>query len=1083
MHFHPSRSGPAPRIILVLLVLLFFVLSSSEQRESSASTFQCPPISLTPSALPDGKAGEEYDQDVDVVGGLGSYSFAIIFGSLPAGLTLTPASGRISGVPTVTGTFPFTIRALDKGACQASKTYSLTMSCPLVRINPPILPEGILNARYSQRLTGTDGVAPYTFALRAGSLPLGLTLSAQGEISGTPTTKGSSTFSIRIVDANGCEGSREYTIKVGCPTISVNPGVLPFAHPGASYSQDLTASGGQGAYTFALTSGSLPAGLTLSSSGRISGTPTSLVESEFTVGVTDSNSCAGSKTYRLAVVCPVITVNPTAFPSGSVGRSYSYGLTYVGAPKLPITFSVSRGNLPDGLSISTATLTGTPTVAGTFAFTIRVTDANGCYGERDYEHVINPCPSSTISPNVLSVAQVGSSYLQTLSAIGSVGPYTFTVFSGALPPGLTLATSGQISGNPTTAGSFSFIARATGTSGCFADKEYNVSVTSCPSILMSPTTPELPRGSTGILYSQTFSATGGAGPYTYALTGQLPPGLALNATTGVLSGPPSQAGGFIFSIRATDANGCPSARSYLLSIESGCPSIAISPTVSSLPPATTGTPYTQGFSAMGGQSPYSFSISSGTLPGGLTLASNGTLAGTPTVSGSFNFRVQARDANGCLSERSYTVLVNDPTCPSVSIIPNNSLLPAGTVGTAYSQTFSGTGGTGPYVVTLTLGLLPAGLSLSSSGVLNGTPTLAGDYTFNVRVTDSKGCLDEAGFDLEIENATCPAITVTTNSNSISPGTLGVSYLQTISASGGTGPYSFAVMTGSLPQGLALAASGTLSGTPTVVGNFAFTVRSTDNKGCTGERSFTITISPASIVSVSAASFANTNLALESLVSGFGAGLASVTEAALTRPLPTEMSGVRVLVRDATGLERPAPLFYISPRQLNYQMPPGISLGSASITVLNGTNIVAAGVVGIDNVSPGVFSADATGKGLAAALVYRLKSNGTESYEPVARYDAVQARFVAEPIDLGPATDQVFLVLFGTGWKFRSGLSTMGCSVGGINSEVVYAGEAPGYTALEQMNVRLSRSLIGRGEVDVVVSVEGKVANAVRVVMR
>ena len=124
-----------------------------------------------------------------------------------------------------------------------------------------------------------------------------------------------------------------------------------------------------------------------------------------------------------------------------------------------------------------------------------------------------------------------------------------------------------------------------------------------------------------------------------------------------------------------------------------------------------------------------------------------------------------------------------------------------------------------------------------------------------------------------------------------------------------------------------------------------------------------------------------------------------------------------------------------------------------------------------------------GSGLAAAQVFRVKSNGAGSYEAVARYDAAQSRFVAEPIDFGPVTDQIFLVLYGTGFKFRSALSSVSCSVGGINSEVLYVGEVPGYVGLEQLNARLSRNLAGRGEVEVIISVDGKQANTVRVAFR
>jgi uncharacterized protein (TIGR03437 family) len=132
------------------------------------------------------------------------------------------------------------------------------------------------------------------------------------------------------------------------------------------------------------------------------------------------------------------------------------------------------------------------------------------------------------------------------------------------------------------------------------------------------------------------------------------------------------------------------------------------------------------------------------------------------------------------------------------------------------------------------------------------------------------------------------------------------------------------------------------------------------------------------------------------------------------------------------------------------------------------------------VAPGLFAANASGRDVAAAVVLRVKAGGSQQYEPVAQFDAAQNKFVAVPIDLGPETDQVFLVLFGTGIKFRSSLSAVTCQIGGTSSEVLYAGEAPGFVGLDQVNVRLLRSLIGRGEVDVVLVVDSQMANTVRI---
>jgi uncharacterized protein (TIGR03437 family) len=145
--------------------------------------------------------------------------------------------------------------------------------------------------------------------------------------------------------------------------------------------------------------------------------------------------------------------------------------------------------------------------------------------------------------------------------------------------------------------------------------------------------------------------------------------------------------------------------------------------------------------------------------------------------------------------------------------------------------------------------------------------------------------------------------------------------------------------------------------------------------------------------------------------------------------------------------------------------------------------MASGAVEIATVSPGMFSADGSGQGLASAIALRVRANGIQSFEPVARYDAALNRFVAVPIDVSSTADQVFLVFYGTGWRFRSALGAVSCSIGGVTSDVLYAGEVAGFVGYDQMNVRLSPSLAGRGEVDVVITVDGKTTNAVRVAIQ
>jgi len=234
-----------------------------------------------------------------------------------------------------------------------------------------------------------------------------------------------------------------------------------------------------------------------------------------------------------------------------------------------------------------------------------------------------------------------------------------------------------------------------------------------------------------------------------------------------------------------------------------------------------------------------------------------------------------------------------------------------------------------------------------------------------------------------------------------------------------------------------------------------------------------------LVSVSAASYSGNVLASESIVAAFGTDLATTTQIASGNPLPTTLGGTTVKVKDSAGMERLASLFSVSPLQINYQIPAGTATGEAKVTATAGQGIVSAGNIMIDRVLPGLFTADASGGGIAAAVVLRVMADGDSKFEPVVQYDAAQNRFVAVPIDLGPEGDQVFLILFGTGWRFRSALGNVRVQVRDVDAPVSFAGPQGEFFGLDQINALLPRSLIGLGEVDVTLTVDGKTANKVK----
>jgi uncharacterized protein (TIGR03437 family) len=235
--------------------------------------------------------------------------------------------------------------------------------------------------------------------------------------------------------------------------------------------------------------------------------------------------------------------------------------------------------------------------------------------------------------------------------------------------------------------------------------------------------------------------------------------------------------------------------------------------------------------------------------------------------------------------------------------------------------------------------------------------------------------------------------------------------------------------------------------------------------------------------VSAASFNGARLAAESITAAFGPGLATRLESATTTPLPTSLGGTTVKVKDFAGDERLAPLFFVAPGQVNYQIPPEAAVGPAVITITASDGTTSIGVTRIENVAPGLFSANSNGQGVAASVALRVKSDRRQNYEPVAIYDAAQNKFVSLPVDLGPADDQVFLLLYGTGLRRRSGLSAVSARVGGVATAVPFAGAAPGFVGLDQTNILLPRSLAGRGEVDITLTVDGRTSNVVKLAIK
>jgi uncharacterized protein (TIGR03437 family) len=230
-----------------------------------------------------------------------------------------------------------------------------------------------------------------------------------------------------------------------------------------------------------------------------------------------------------------------------------------------------------------------------------------------------------------------------------------------------------------------------------------------------------------------------------------------------------------------------------------------------------------------------------------------------------------------------------------------------------------------------------------------------------------------------------------------------------------------------------------------------------------------------VKSFSAASYRRAGLAEESIVAAFGSDLATTTVVATTPPLPMTLGGTTVRIKDGSGVEQLAPLFFVSPGQVNYLVPRGVATGLAMVTIRNANGKAAVEDTQVLKVAPGVFTANSDGRGAPAALALRVRADGSQEFEPTFRFDPGQNRFVPAAIDLGAETDQVFLVLFATGLRGVPA-SLIDVTISGEIADIVFAGAAPGLQGVDQLNIRLPRRLVGRGEASLILMADDQKAN-------
>ena len=816
-----------------------------------------PALSVSTTALVAGTFNIAYSATLAASGGTAPYSWTLTAGALPSGLVLA-SDGTISGTPTTSGSSAFTVQVSDSQspAATASRNLTLIINPAALAITSSTLPAGQATLAYSASLTGSGGVAPYTWSLSSGSLPAGLALGVDGVLSGTPTTAGSSSFIVQLSDAQSPSASatRAFTLSITPAPLRINTSSLADATVGNAYSASLLAVGGTSPYTWSLTAGSLPAGLSLSAAGAISGTAAAVVSSSFTVQVSDSQAPAASTTRTLTLTTSAtpLTISTAVLASAAVGVPYTANLNANGGVA-PYSWSLSSGSLPAGLSLSTGgVLSGTPTAAGSSAFTVLVSDsqAPAQSASKALTLVVSPA-SLVVTTASLANGAVAVAYNASLAATGGTAPYAWSVIGGSLPAGLSLSSAGVLSGTPNAAGSASFtvqVADAAAPANT-ATKPFTLTIAAAALVIDTAT---LPAGVAGAAYSSTLGASGGVPPYSWTIVaGALPAGLSLS-TAGVLTGTPSGAGSSSFTVQVQDSQAPVHNTTKLFTLTVSPATLAI--TTATLADGVLGSAYSGSLVASGGTAPYSWSVVSGSLPSGLSLSSNGVFTGTPTAAGSSSFMVRVSDAQApaATATRSYTLVIN----PAPLVITTNSV-PTGQVGTAYSSTLAVSGGTAPYIWSLAGGSLPAGLSLSVSGVISGTPSAAGTAAITVQVQDSQAPARNTTQNLSLTINPAPLVISTTT---LVGGQVAVAYSATLAATGGIAPYSWSVISGSLPAGLSLSSAGTISGTPTaaVTANFSVQVVDSQAPAHNTTQSLSLTVI-AGALSVTTGSVANGNV--------------------------------------------------------------------------------------------------------------------------------------------------------------------------------------------------------------------------------
>jgi large repetitive protein len=789
-------------------------------------------------SLPDAFVGSGYSYRLSAFSANGPVTFEAT-SPLPPGMTLD-SSGALSGTPTASGFYNVNFR-LNDGVGIAYNGMGLNVS-EIEITTPAMLPNATQFSTYTTTVTARGGSGSYTFT--SSSVPFGLVLDPSGTISGTVDAgPGKWSFSLTATDTNQLSYTRNMSIDVvGVPPTLPAIGVGRFDDCTVNVRCEWTFpvfAGGTA--PFAWTATGLPPGMSIRTGAdassylapgdvQLMGAATAPGTYAVTLTVTDAAGTSASTTFDLRVSSMLQRDN---FHNASAGAAFSAKLRVIGGTP-PYTVAQISGRFPAGLSFDPANLvvSGTPIESGFFDAVLQFTDALGDKLQQTNYFSISGGPVQIYTGSDLGTITLGSFYFNQLFAC-CADSYAWSVAGGTLPPGLSLSTNGDLSGTPTTAGTFTFLVSAAdaANSANFGLRQFRLTVTP----LSVPGNYDLPDGFVNTPYSVALIAAGGVAPYTWALDrgNYLPPGLTL-AADGTLAGTPTGGGQFFLTVTVTDAAGDAFSRQFHLTVYAE----GTAPPIRDLqgPIFEVGLGEIQlSLAASGGNGTYVWEMVGGSLPPGVSLRTDGPswfppnasagLLGVATSTGTYSFTLRVTSGTQSV-DRGYRLRVS-------SIVMNDLYaLPDAFVGRGYSYGLSAIGANGPIAWSANGGL-PPGMTLDASGALSGAPTIAGFYFLNLRLTDSVGTafyrVSVNVYDIEI-----------TTPGALPNATQFSTYTTTVTATGGSGAYTFT--SNSLPSGLTLDPSGTISGTVTAgAGNWGFTVTATDTNHVSYSRNMSIDI--------------------------------------------------------------------------------------------------------------------------------------------------------------------------------------------------------------------------------------------------